>query len=462
MAYNVLVIDDEENLCWLLKETFALKGYEASYCHTVEDGVRKIRKEHPDVVILDMNLPDGNGKDLLQKIKNEASETIVIMLTAQNSVKLAVDCLQLGAAHFLTKPFVNEDLLIKVEQAIKDKLMEGQLEALHSQILRDGSLGEIVGKSEPMQELYALIKQVASIDSNTTVLITGETGTGKETVAKAIHAQSFRKDKPFMAINCTALPDSLLESELFGHEKGAFTGAEKQRRGFFELARGGSLFLDEIAELSPGAQAKLLRVLQEKCIMRIGGTKEINVDIRIIAATNRDLKEMMEQGEFREDLYFRLNVFPIHVPPLRTRGKDINLLAEHFLKRTGNKLKLPGKHFSADSKTAIGAGLWPGNVRQLQNMIERALLITAGDEISPSDLGLNSSDLKLQPEDKQTLGLIPIVEELAHNLKPTMASLEKLYIQLLMKEHGESQKTVAKILNIDAKTLYRKLKKYNQ
>ena len=459
MAHHILIVDDEENLCWLLKETFTLEGYKADYCHTIKDAESHVFTERPDVVILDIDLPDGNGRDLLEKIMIEASETIVFMLTAQDSVKLAVECLRMGAAHFLTKPFSNNELVIKVEQAIREKLREGQLEALHTKILREGSHGEIVGSSPPMKEVYNLIEQISSIDNASTVLITGETGTGKEKVAKAIHSRSPRRDAPFMAINCTALPDSLLESELFGHEKGAFTGADKQRRGFFELARGGSLFLDEIGELTPNAQAKLLRVLQEKKIMRIGGTKDISVDVRIIAATNRNLETMIENGEFRDDLFFRLNVFPIHVPPLRQRGSDIILLANHFLKRIGQKLKVTNRVFTESAKQALSRAPWPGNVRQLENLIERAILTAPDCEITSSILGLENGESIEKSSTKDDSGT-SCLKEIARTRKLSLADLEELYIKLLMKEHDGNKKVVSAILDVDAKTLYRKLKKY--
>jgi len=307
MAHRVLIIEDEENLCWFLRESFAARGFDASYRLTGEDGLVAVGEERPDVVILDINLPGVDGRQVLRGIKQDYAETLVFILTAYDSAELAVECLNQGATHYMTKPFDNHELVVRVEKAIAEQLRLGRLEALHTKILREGSLGEIIGRSPAMRHVFDLIQRIAD-SGTTTVLITGETGTGKETVAKALHSLSPRRSEPFLAVNCTALPETLLESELFGHERGAFTGAARQRRGYFELAQGGSLFLDEIGDLSAGAQAKLLRVLQERKIMRLGGSKDIEVDVRIIAATNRDLETMMHEGTFRDDLFYRLNV----------------------------------------------------------------------------------------------------------------------------------------------------------
>ena len=459
------MIEDEENLCWFLRESFAARGFEASYRLDGEQGIEAISQERPDVVILDINLPGIDGREVLRTIRKEYSETLVFVLTAYDSAELAVECLELGAIHYMTKPFDNHELVVRVEKAISEQLRLGRLEALHTQILRDGSLGDIIGRSKAMRGVFDLIERIAESES-TTVLLTGETGTGKETVAKAIHNMSPRRDEPFLAVNCTALPETLLESELFGHERGAFTGANKQRRGYFELAGGGSLFLDEIGDLSADAQAKLLRVLQERKIMRLGGSKDIDVDVRIIAATNRRLEDMMEQGRFRDDLYYRLNVYPIHLPPLKERERDVLLLADHFLKQISKSLGREVHGFTEKARELMLQSNWPGNARQLRNCIERAILLSSSQTIGPFELGLlDDQDVSDESRSKEDYRLSADIECLVQSLadiEVSLAELEQHYILKLMEKHEGHRGRVSKILGMDPKTLYRKLKKYTK
>ena len=458
------MIEDEENLCWFLRESFAARGFEATYRLTGEEGLKAIAEERPDVVILDINLPGIDGREVLKGIKEDYAETLVFILTAYDSAELAVECLNLGATHYMTKPFDNHELVVRVEKAIAEQLRIGRLEALHTKILREGSLGEIIGRSQAMRHVFDLIQRIAD-SGTTTVLLTGETGTGKETAAKAIHSLSPRKNEPFLAVNCTALPETLLESELFGHERGAFTGATRQRRGYFELAEGGSLFLDEIGDLSAGAQAKLLRVLQERKIMRLGGSKDIDVDVRIIAATNRNLEKMMETGDFRDDLFYRLNVYPIHLPPLRDRGDDVLLMADHFLNKITKSLGRKVDGYTEEARQKMVSANWPGNVRQLRNCIERAVLLASSSSLSAFELGLSDSpppNTVKTGESSAAAGQSD-VDVLLSTIVETalpMAELEKRYILKLMEKHENHRAKVAKILGFDPKTLYRKLKKF--
>ncbi|MEQ1656294.1 MAG: sigma-54 dependent transcriptional regulator [Nitrospira sp.] len=371
MKKRVLLIDDEARVRTSLKMVLE-PNYEILQAADAQEGLETFRKEGPDLVLLDVILPGTDGLAVLETLRSESRMTPVIMLTGTKSVKTAVDAMKLGAADYLSKPFDVEELRIVVDRALSSQALEREVKQLRAQVVQRYAFHNLIGKSQGMQEIYAKIEQVA--DSRTTVLITGESGTGKELVAKALHYNSGRREKPFIALNCAALPETLIESELFGHEKGSFTDATARRVGQFELANTGTLFLDEIGDLSAMTQAKLLRVLQEREFTRIGGVQSIKVDVRIVAATNRNLEDMVRKGQFREDLYYRINVISLFLPPLRERGEDIPLLAKHFLAKRVEEEKRPHIEFGKEALEVLTRYPWPGNVREMENIIEQAFI----------------------------------------------------------------------------------------
>lgn len=368
---RILLIDDEARVRTSLKMVLE-PLYETLQAADAQEGLALFRKQGPDLVLLDVILPGIDGLAVLQTLRAENKNVPVIMLTGTKSVKTAVDAMKLGAADYLSKPFDVEELRIVVDRALNSQALEREVKQLRAQVVQRYAFHNLIGKSPCMQEIYAKIEQVA--DSRTTVLITGESGTGKELVAKALHYNSSRKDRPFIALNCAALPETLIESELFGHEKGSFTDATARRIGQFELANSGTLFLDEIGDLSPMTQAKLLRVLQEREFTSIGGTQPIKVDVRIIAATNKNLDDLVRKNQFREDLYYRINVISLYLPPLRERGEDVPLLAKHFLAKRVEEEKRPPIEFAKDALELLTRYPWPGNIREMENVIEQAFI----------------------------------------------------------------------------------------
>ena len=381
---RVLLIDDEARVRTSLKMVLE-PSYDIFQAADAQEGLDVFRKEGPDLVLLDVILPGTDGLAVLQTLRAENKMTPVIMLTGTKSVKTAVDAMKLGAADYLSKPFEVEELRIVVDRALNSLELEREVKQLRAQVVQRYAFHNLIGKSQGMQEIYAKIEQVS--DSRTTVLITGESGTGKELVAKALHYNSSRRERPFIALNCAALPETLIESELFGHEKGSFTDATARRVGQFELANTGTLFLDEIGDLSPMTQAKLLRVLQEREFTRIGGVQPIKVDVRIVAATNKNLDELVRKGQFREDLYYRINVIALYLPPLRERGEDVPLLAKHFLAKRVEEDKRPSIEFGKDALELLTRYPWPGNVREMENIIEQAFIWSQNSaQITPEHL----------------------------------------------------------------------------
>jgi two-component system response regulator AtoC len=383
MKKRVLLVDDESSVLASLKVVLE-PTYEITCAASAQEGLDFFRQEAPDLVLLDVILPDADGLVLLETMRGENRGIPVIMLTATKTVKTAVDAMKLGAADYLTKPFDIEELRLIVAKTLAAQELEQEVRYLRAQVVNRYAFHNLVGKSPAMQEIYGKIEQVA--DTRTTVLIIGESGTGKELVARALHYNSARRDRPFVALNCAALPETLIESELFGHEKGSFTDAQARRVGQFELAHGGTLFLDEIGDLSLATQAKLLRVLQEREFVRIGGTHPIKVDVRIIAATNKQLEELVRRREFREDLYYRVNVVSLLLPPLRERGQDILLLAKHFLNKRLEEENRPPQEFTKDALEILARYRWPGNVRELENVIEQAMIWSRGMTITADHL----------------------------------------------------------------------------
>jgi DNA-binding NtrC family response regulator len=381
---RVLLIDDETRVRTSLKMVLD-PLYEILQAGDGDEGLEVFRKEEPDLVLLDVVLPGTDGLAVLQTLRMERKVTPVIMLTGTKSVKTAVDAMKLGAADYLSKPFDVDELRIVIDRTLNSSDLEQEVKHLRAQVVQRYAFHNLIGKSEGMQDIYSKIEQVA--DSRTTVLITGESGTGKELVAKALHYNSSRRDRPFVALNCAALPETLIESELFGHEKGSFTDATARRTGQFELAHTGTLFLDEIGDLSAVTQAKLLRVIQEREFTRIGGTQPIKVDVRIVAATNKNLDELVRKGQFREDLYYRINVISLYLPPLRERSEDIPLLAQHFLEKRVEEEKRSRIEFSKEALELLTRYTWPGNVRELENFVEQAFIWSQhAAEITPEHL----------------------------------------------------------------------------
>jgi len=385
MKKRVLLIDDEARVRASLKAVLE-PTYETIQAADAKEGLELFRREAPHLVLLDVILPGTDGLSVLQTLRAEDRTAQVIMLTGTKSVKTAVDAMKFGAADYLSKPFDVEELRMIVEHALKDQELQREVKQLRAQVVRRYAFHNLIGKSPSMQDIYTKIEQVA--DSRTTVLITGESGTGKELVAKALHYNnSARRERPFIALNCAAIPETLIESELFGHEKGSFTDATARRVGQFELANNGTLFLDEIGDLSAMTQAKLLRVLQEREFTRVGGVQPIKVDVRIVAATNKNLEELVRKGHFREDLYYRINVIALYLPPLRERGEDVPLLAKHFLAKRIEEENRPSQEFSKDAVDLLSRYPWPGNVREMENIIEQAFIWSKGsDLINPEHL----------------------------------------------------------------------------
>jgi len=384
MPRTILVIDDEENIRDFLSHSFQVKGYEVYTSESGERGLEIVRSGGIDLVILDIRLPDMSGMEVLKKIMAHNPEALVIMITAYGEIKNAVEAMKLGAYDYIPKPFEFAEIEMTVAKALKVVELENEIDLLK----RQGEwfkYEDMVGKSESMKEVFKIIDRMAKTPDST-VLITGESGTGKELVAKAIHRKSDRRDKPFIVINCTALPENLLESELFGHEKGAFTDAKETKKGLFEIADGGTMLLDEIVDMDVRLQSKILRVLEERSFRRVGGMRDIKVDVRMIAATNRNLEEAIKTGKFREDLYFRLKVLPTHLPPLRERKEDIIPLAESFITEYNRKFGKKVTGLTPEAKRALLNYYWPGNIRELKNLIERIFILENCTEIDVGNL----------------------------------------------------------------------------
>jgi two-component system response regulator AtoC len=380
---NVLVVDDQDSIRHFVKKALEDDGYEVHTTASVREGRATFESAMPDVVLLDLKLPDGTGIELLREIKKLQPEVVVILMTAFGEVETAVEAMGAGAFWFVKKPFQNQELLALVERGVESQKVWIELRRLRHQAFADEDY--LHSRSPAMHEVYAIAEQVACGDT-TTVLIEGESGTGKEYFANLIHRMSARHDKPFVEVNCAAIPRELLESELFGHEKGAFTDARAQKLGLMELANGGTLFLDEIGEMMPMLQVKLLRVLERRTFKRVGGTKDITVNVRIISATNQDLERMVKEGGFREDLYYRLKVVPLYVPPLRERGEDILPLARLFMERFARLFKKPFRDFTPAAERVLLDYPWPGNIRELRNLFERTMLLENGETLEPHHL----------------------------------------------------------------------------
>jgi len=452
---TILIVDDEKNYPLILSAVLQDVGYETLTANSGMEALEILNHANADVdlVLTDMKMPVMDGIELLEKIKAINPHLPVMMMTAYGTVEKAVEAMQKGAYNYILKPFDNEGLIIFVKKAIDMYQVVKDNLRLRDVVETRYNFGNIVGKSKRMQEIFELIKKMAP--SSATVLIEGESGTGKELVAKSIHFNSPRKDKPFIAVNCSALSENLLESELFGHEKGAFTGAIAMKKGRFELADGGTLFLDEIGELSQNLQVKLLRVLQERAFERVGGTKPVPVNIRIIAATNKNLKQETEQGRFREDLYYRLNVLYLVLPPLRERVEDIRLLVDHMIEKYASERR-PGLQVTGvdpEVDRLLYSYSWPGNVRELENAIERAMVLCPGNIIRVSDL---------PKEFKKSISHSLQLEGISDNaqLYETLEMVEKSMIERALAISGNVQSHAAELLGIGKSGLNQKIKKF--
>jgi two-component system response regulator AtoC len=449
MTDEILVVDDDAHMRALVARVLTREGYAVRPLARAQEVLQTLAEESVELVISDIRMPEMDGLGLLREINRLAPETSVLLMTAFGSIDTAVQAIKAGAYDYLTKPFKNDELVVVVRRAMEERRLRADVRALREEVRATYNFSNILGKSPPMRDLFALIKKVAA--SRSTILIQGKSGTGKELVAKAIHYNSPRRERPLVSVNCGAIPKDLLESELFGHVKGAFTGATGNKRGLFEEADGGSLFLDEIGDLSLDLQVKLLRVIQERELKRLGDTRTIHIDVRLIAATNRDLTQAVQEGLFREDLYYRLNVIPIVLPTLKDRAEDIPLLATHFLAKYARETDPPMEGIAKDAMRLLLAYDWPGNVRELENVIERAVLLGRGPQIVAEDL----------PESlrqRQEGGLQGAFKANGH--QPTLEELERDYIAAILRQTQGHQMRAAHILGIDRRTLYRKIRTY--
>ena len=446
---SILVVDDESAILDTVRILLKNEGFDVTVAQGGKAGLDALERSEPAIVLSDVRMPGVTGIDILKAARGRDPDVPVIMMTAQAELRTAIEALNQGAFHYIQKPFANDDLVAICRRAAEHRQLKAENKTLKQEIRRRDRSQSVrpLGASKPFQEVLRLAETVAPTDS--TVLIQGESGTGKEVIARYIHELSSRADAPFQSINCGALPESLLESELFGHVKGSFTGAVKDHQGLFASAEGGSFFLDEIGETTPPIQVKLLRVLQEREVIPVGGTEALPVDIRLIAATNRDLEDEMKSGRFRSDLYYRLNVIAIHLPPLRARMDDVPILAEAFLRRMADGRGGAPKRMADDTLAAVMAYEWPGNVRELENALERAATLTTGEVIQAASLPVRVTERRAAP----------VVSERNHP-NPTLETIERAYIMWVLQGEGGNKTRAAEVLGIDPSTLYRKLGRY--
>ncbi|MFH0843855.1 MAG: sigma-54 dependent transcriptional regulator [Pseudomonadota bacterium] len=449
---TILIVDDEKNYLVVLEALLSPEGYEIITAENATDALRLIRESDVDLVITDMKMPGLSGMELLEESKRIKSDLPIIMMTAYGTIEMAVEAMKKRAYDYITKPFKNEELKLTIKKALENYRLLKENRLLSEALSDRYRFGNIIGKSKPMQEIYEMIGKVAQ--SKASVLITGTSGTGKELIAKAIHYNSPRKNRPFISVNCGALTETLLESELFGHDKGAFTGAIAMKKGRFELADGGTLFLDEVGEMPPPLQVKLLRVLQEMEFERVGGTRTIKVDVRVLSASNRNIKEDVSRDLFREDLFYRLNVIHIEVPPLRERSEDIRLLVNHFIDKYRQDEGEAKISLSPETWKAFYNYSWPGNIRELENVIERAVVLNTGGVIGVADL---PSEFSGKQEELDIEGFLPPDAP----LQKTLELIEEKLLKRALKRCDNVQSHAAQILGITRSLIQHKIRKYN-
>jgi two-component system response regulator AtoC len=449
MKAKVLIVDDDTSMCELLAEGLMQHGYEARWHASPHEALADLAEARYDVVLTDINMRDMSGLELCQKVTEAQPELPVIVITAFGSLETAVQAIRAGAYDFITKPFDIDVVAIAIERAVKHGVLTREVQRLQRAVDESRRFDELLGASPAMKEVYDLLERVG--ESESTVLVSGESGTGKELVARALHRRSKRSTGPFVAINCAAMPEQLLESELFGHTKGAFTDARNARPGLFVQAKGGTIFLDEIGDMPIGLQPKLLRALQERTVRPVGGDTETPIDVRVVAASNRDLETAIEERKFREDLYYRINVIHVELPPLRARGADVLLLATHYLEHFAAQSQKDVRSLDAEAAEKLSSYAWPGNVRELANCMERAVALTRNESISVADL----------PEKIRTYRTSHV---LVAATDPTelvpMEEVEKRYILRVLEAVGGNKTLAAQVLGLDRKTLYRKLDRY--
>ncbi len=443
---RVLVVDDDEVTCNLLEEVLTKEGYQVEKALNGREAVDKGEKNSYDVLLSDIKMVGLDGLEVLKAYRQKSPETIVIMMTAFGSIETAIQAIKEGAYDYVSKPFKLDEIKMTIRRSLEQKRLLRENLFYRQELMQKYKLDNIVGRSSQMLQVYKTIARVA--ETRSTVLITGESGTGKELIARAIHFNSSRSAKPFVAVDCGSLAETLLESELFGHVRGAFTGAISAKKGLFEEADNGTCFLDEIGDIGLSTQARLLRFLQEHELKRVGDTETVKVDVRIVAATNKNLEQLVQDKKFREDLFYRLNVVSIHVPPLRDRPEDIPLLAEYFLRKYNAENNKPVSRISADAMEILLAYRWPGNVRELENLIERAVTLAQNNLILPEDL-----PRRICPE-------LPEVSPTAFPARISLSELEKIYIQKVLEDTGGNKKRAAEILGVDRRTLYRMAARY--
>ena len=449
MKAKVLIVDDDTSMCELLAEGLVQHGYEARWHASPHDALAELAERNFDVVLTDINMRDMNGLELCQKATEAHPDLPVIVITAFGSMETAVQAIRAGAYDFITKPFDIDVVAIAIERAVKHSALTREVQRLQKAVDESRRFDELLGASPAMKEVYDLLERVG--ESESTVLVSGESGTGKELVARALHRRSKRSTGPFVAINCAAMPEQLLESELFGHTKGAFTDARNARPGLFVQAKGGTIFLDEIGDMPVGLQPKLLRALQERTVRPVGGDTETPIDVRVVAASNRDLETAIEERKFREDLYYRINVIHVELPPLRARGADVLLLATHYLEHFATQSQKDVRSLAPEAAEKLSAYAWPGNVRELANCMERAVALTRNESIGVADL----------PEKIRTYRTshVLIAATDPTELVP-MEEVEKRYILRVLEAVGGNKTLAAQVLGLDRKTLYRKLDRY--
>ncbi len=449
MTIRVLIIEDEQLIRWSLRQKFESRGYRVSEADTGSEALKALDSGIYDLIMLDYKLPDMTGFDILRSIRESDNDVVVIMMTAYTSIEKAVGAIKLGAFDYIPKPFEMDQVLRTVDKALETTKLRREVRELRKQVHQEFGFAQVIGRHSSMRSLFETINQVAK-SSASTVFLRGDTGTGKDLIARVLHYNSDRAPRPFMNITCTALSETLLESELFGHEKGAFTDARSTKKGLFELADGGTIFLDEVGDMALGLQAKLLRFLEDRVFRRVGGTRELSVDVRIIAATNRDIEKAIEEGKFRSDLMFRLNVIPLFLPSLKQRGDDIKLLSQHFVSRFAKEFRKPIERIDDEVYGKLFRYDWPGNVRELRNVIERAVLLSRGDTLQMSDVVLGPGD-QAAPESAYGYVLPPDGIDLRE--------FENQLIRQAMTRANNNQTKAATLLNLKRDALRYRLEK---